>query len=74
MATTSKGGRPSKGPRFTAVSRMPKAYEAKLERRVTQTSQTISDYIASLVMQDLDANDPAQHDGQLELLDLNKIA
>jgi len=53
---------------------MPKAYEAKLERRVEQTGQTISDYIANLVMQDLDENDPAQLDGQLELLDLNKIA
>ena len=74
MATTSKGGRPSKGPRFAAVARMPKAYETKLERRVNQTGQTISDYIASLVMKDLDENDPAQANGQLELLDLNKIA
>ena len=74
MATTSRGGRPSKGPRFTAVSRLPQAYEAKLEQRVTQTGQTISDYIASLVIQDLDENDPTQVDGQLELLDLNKIA
>jgi len=74
MATTSKGGRPSKGPRFSVLSRIPKVYEAKLDRRIAQTDQTRSDYIASLIMQDLDENDPAQLDGQLELLDLNKIA
>lgn len=74
MAKTKKLGRPSKGPRYAMTTRFPASYKLKIEQWVAATGKTQSDLVAEVVMQYLDEYNPAQGEGQQELIDLYKTA
>ena len=62
--TRRTGGRPSKGYRFSVTTKLPRSYEQKLHARVDYRGETVTDYVASLILADLDANEVPESNGQ----------
>lgn len=68
-----KGGRPSKGDRFTITVRLATAYQGKLERWVKDTGETRSDLAARLLMNHLDTHGSTQHSDQ-QSIDVEQLS
>ena len=63
------GGRPSTGDRFNVTARVPRNYEDKLLAWVAYTGESISDYVAGLIIEHLDAHEVPE-DSEQEAFDL----
>ncbi|PSS59354.1 hypothetical protein C6558_38890 [Ensifer sp. NM-2] len=64
-----RGGRRSRGDRVTLTTKLPRSYEPKMRALLDHTGESVTDYVATLIMRDLDSREVPTSNGQ-EVFDL----